>query len=52
MKDFKDDGEKWVNYTKWKANQGKTSSKQEFIHNNYSQEQINSLISNLDEVAV
>ena len=50
MKEFQDDGEKWVNYLKWEY--GLTKRGKDFIHNNYTEEQINSLYSNLDEVQV
>lgn len=51
MNEFKDKGEKWVNYQSWKA-KPKDTGQQEFIHNKYTDEQIKGLITNLDEVAV
>ena len=49
MKDFMDTGDKWRAYNKWK--QGKTAP-DEFIHNNYTKEQIASLLTDLDNVDV
>ena len=51
MNDFRDNGEKWLNYVSWK-NKSKDTSKDQFIHNQYTREEMDSLISNLDEVAV
>lgn len=49
MKDFTDNGDKWRAYNKWK--QGNTAP-DEFIHNNYTKEQIESLLTDLDNVDV
>lgn len=50
MNEFKDNGEKWINYQSWKS-KPKTGP-EEFIHNKYTNEIIVGLISNLDEVEV
>ena len=52
MNEFRDKGEKWVNYQSWKSKAKDSTAKQQFIHNSYTEEQIKGLISNLDEVAV
>lgn len=52
MNEFKDKGEKWVNYQSWKSKAKDNTGQQGFIHNSYTEEQIKGLISNLDEVAV
>ena len=49
MKDFTDTGDKWRAYNKWK--QGNTVP-DEFIHNNYTKEQIASLLTDLDNIDV
>ena len=49
MKDFTDTGDKWRAYNKWE--QGNTAP-DEFIHNNYTKEQIASLLTDLDNVDV
>ena len=52
MNEFKDKGEKWVNYQSWKSKSRDNTGQQGFIHNSYTEEQIKGLISNLDEVTV
>ncbi len=47
MPEFTDTGGKWLNYSSWKAN---TSPPGQFTHNNYSKEQISSIITDLDTV--
>lgn len=51
ISDFTDTGEKWLNYSKWLSDR-KKSNNQNYIHNKYTEEQISSLITNLDEVEV
>ena len=52
IKSFLDNGKNWVNYVKWK-NKTQGQTKQEgFIRNNYTSEQIASLITNLEECEV
>lgn len=54
MSGFKDNGEKWINYLEdIKSKQNcNSSAKDSFIHNNYTKEQIASLVTNLDEAEV
>lgn len=46
---FLDNGDHWINYCSWKKKQQSSNG---FIHNTYTSEQIASLVTNLDEVAV
>lgn len=48
MKDFLDNGEKWINYIN--RSHKRESNKNNFIHNNYTAEQMSSFITNLDQV--
>lgn len=50
LPDFLDDGDKWRQYLNTSINQNKTVDS--YIHNNYTKEQISSVITNLDEVEV
>ena len=50
MNEFKDKGEKWLNYQSWKTKSKDTG--QQFVHNSYTPEQIASCITDLDNVAV
>lgn len=51
IQSFLDDGDNWSNYVKWKAkNNGSVANN--FIHNNYTAEQIASCVLDLDEVEV
>ncbi len=53
---FADNGEKWLAYCDWKKNQSKikhsTPTKQDFIHNNYDEEQIRGCFADLDNTEV
>lgn len=48
IRNFLNNGEHWINYCNWKNKQQNNG----FIHNSYSQEQIDNIISDLDSVEV
>ena len=52
IQSFMDDGENWINYVKWKSTRQGQAKKDSFIHNNYTSEQIASIISDLEECEV
>lgn len=51
LPEFRDGGEKWINLHKWLESK-KSTTHSNFIHNNYTQEQIDSFVSNLDNIEI
>ena len=49
LPEFRDGGEKWINLAKWLESK-KSAPQSNFIHNNYTQDEIDSFITNLDDI--